>query len=425
MFEEATTYTCLLFLSRQPNMFFDLIEVSTLAKGAEVLNAAWKREEHPDYNYERLPEPTNTDWDFSIGESNKVLKRIQQHPKKLDNVIRKIFQGIPTGADKVFVLKRLNDEGQIVRCYSKALDSELNIEKGLLKPFLMGKDVHRYEPSVAANVVIFPYEFINGQAVLLSQAKLRTNFPLGWKYLSSNQEYLSARENERFIDNWFCFSRPQNLTEFETSKIMTPEIAFGCQMTLDSQGIFYHTTKVYSFIFKEDYKHLTKYFLGLLNSKVLWFFLSNTGYVLRGGYRTFKTEYLKPFPIPESTTKQQSQIETLVDYILYLTAHPAGAEIQASSHHGLMISYFEQIVDGLVYELYFPEEFSSSNSRLSSILDDTALPGFQFLKGKKYEAIEDHFQRLYTQDNPVRKAIYFLDTIAAVRTIEAKSCENK
>ena len=40
----------------------------------------------------------------------------------------------------------------------------MEIERGLVKPFLMGKDVHRYAPVVARNVVIFPYTIVNAKA---------------------------------------------------------------------------------------------------------------------------------------------------------------------------------------------------------------------------------------------------------------------
>ena len=43
----------------------------------------------------------------------------------------------------------------------------------------------------------------------------------------------------------------------------------------------------------------------------MWFFIKNTGYELRGGYFTFKTNYLNPFPLPklENITDQQIFIE--------------------------------------------------------------------------------------------------------------------
>lgn len=66
-------------------------------------------------------------------------------------------------------------------------------------------------------------------------------------------------------------------------------------MTIGSPGQ-YHNTKVYSLI-PNNNKESLFYWLGILNSPILWFFIKQTGYVLRGGYYTFTTDYLKPFPI--------------------------------------------------------------------------------------------------------------------------------
>ena len=57
---------------------------------------------------------------------------------------------------------------------------------------------------------------------------------------------------------------------FEQERIITPEISLGCNMTLDTKGI-YHNETVYSFLKKENNKINNKTFLGILNSKILWF----------------------------------------------------------------------------------------------------------------------------------------------------------
>ena len=113
------------------------------------------------------------------------------------------------------------------------------------------------------------------------------------------------------------------MTEFVAVKLMTPDICARPEMTLDHAGELYHTTTLYSFVFKPEVKGSAKYFLGLLNSRVMWYFVSATGTVLRGGYLRFKTEYLRPFPIPDSTPEQQAQIERLVDMVLALKAQAA------------------------------------------------------------------------------------------------------
>lgn len=430
VFEEATTYTCLLFLSARKNEQFDLIEVKSLERGDEVLQAVRQREDHPDYAHETLPEPVingsgygeKVDWDFSIGESNRVLKRMQQHPKKLDDLIRKIFQGIATSADKIYVLEILSEKPNTYHCFSKQLGEEVDIEKGLVKPFLMGKDVHRYETVTAKNVVIFPYRILNGKVDLMTQSCIRDEYPLGWQYLKRNEHDLAEREQGKMHGHQFyAYIYPKNLTEFEAVKIMTPEIALGCQMTLDDQGIFYHTTKVYSFVFKESVKKPLKYLLGLLNSKVLWFFLSSTGYILRGGYYTFKTDYLKPFPIAESKPEQEQAIATLVDYVLFLKALPEANNREEAARQRLITAYFEQLIDALIYEIYFPEEFQDAEKSVSRLLTPDLIPPLENTTSEKITFLQQRFHEMYQQNHLVRQMVSYLDTIDAVHVIEERS----
>lgn len=420
VFDEATTYTCLLFLGAQPQTKFDLLEVRSLAEDNNVLAAARTRTEHPDYAHGVQAAPQGDDWDFTLGESNKVMQRLRQHPRTLGDITRKIFQGIATSADKIYVLKLVEDQGDVLLCYSKQLDAQIRIERGLTRPFLMGKDVHRYQPATPKNVVIFPYSIQDGKAQLLTQTEIRKQFPLGWKYLEANKTELKAREHGRFSDNWWCFSRPQNMNEFLALKVMTPEIALGCQMTIDEGGICYHTTKVYSFVFKPTVAESEKYFLGLLNSRVLWFFLSQTGYVLRGGYYTFKTDYLKPFPIPDASPEYQKLIATLASYLLALKREAAAIE-EVSSSHVLMTTWFEQLIDALVYELYFPEEFSTQEMRVSIALSAAKLPTLESLGDSPSASLSNLFNDLHAPTHPVRQAAFFVDSIPSVRIIEGKA----
>ena len=92
---------------------------------------------------------------------------------------------------------------------------------------------------------------------------------------------------------------------------MTQEISLGCNMTYDEKGELYHPTTIYSFIKNERFDVDDKFYLGILNSKVMWFFLKNTGTELSGGYFRFKTNYLKPFPLPEISDNSNVMIENV------------------------------------------------------------------------------------------------------------------
>jgi hypothetical protein len=135
-------------------------------------------------------------------------------------------------------------------------------------------------------------------------------------------------------------------------------------MTLDRNNIF-HNAKVYSFLKRASIKEDNRYFLGILNSKIMWFFLKRTGYVLRGGYFTFKTEYLKPFHIPRPPSKQ---IETIfiekVNTILDLNKE---FYFHHTKFQNRITGYFGKIKVSKSLEMFYELSFDSFVSQINKV----------------------------------------------------------
>jgi hypothetical protein len=141
---------------------------------------------------------------------------------------------------------------------------------------------------------------------------------------------------------WFQYSRKQGLMA-EIEKLIAPEISKGGNFSYDKNGDFYSTTKAYGYIKKDDVFESYEFWLGLLNSQLFWFFIQNTGYVLRGGYYTFKTNYIQPFPVPENISQSsQEKITCLVNKITRIKS-------ETSKYKTVMQ---EREIDFLVYSLY-------------------------------------------------------------------------
>ncbi len=309
VFSSATNYTCLFFLEKRVRKSFSFIDAS------DIQSWLLSPLQAPAFTLDQ-PEKGQK-WTFADLRTQRLLDKLKSQPLKLNDVTKKIFVGLQTSADNIYVLEILEEETDRVKAFSKAINREVSIEKGLVKPFLMGKDVKRYQQPVARNVVIFPYQISNGKAVLYTQQQLSELFPMGWAYLLELKSELEGREHGRFSASWWQFSRPQNMAEFQVSKVMTRDIANQPEFTLD-EGMNYHTTTIYSFVFANNRKESPSYWLGILNSRIFWFFIQTTGNVLRGGFFRFKTEYMKPFPIPEIRLDQEKglhfhqKISTLV-----------------------------------------------------------------------------------------------------------------
>ncbi len=361
VFENATTYTCLLFLSKKQQESFRYVAVEKLRNPIELVTKISEKIQNDCYQEAAIPQPLSGEkWELYGEKTGAVISKLKKQRNTLGSITRKIFVGLQTSADKIYVLKIVEWKENTVICYSKSLEKEIEIEKSFVKPFLMGKDVHRYDPPVPQNVVIFPYQIKNGKAELMTQKSIKEKFSAGWEYLLENKTALENRERGKMRgEKFYAYIYPKNLTEFEAVKLMTPEIALGCQLSFDSQGVLYHTTKVYSFIFQDSIEENELFFLGILNSKLLWFFLKATGYTLRGGYFTFKTEYLKPFPIRTidfsnpAEKAQHDKLVALVDTMLELQKKYQEVRMERDKElYERQIKIVDAQIDGLVYDLY-------------------------------------------------------------------------
>jgi hypothetical protein len=157
--------------------------------------------------------------------------------------------------------------------------------------------------------------------------------------------------------------------------------------------------------------------LGFLNSKVSWWFLHQVCSKLQGGALAMQTPYVSQLPIAKTFPEQHAAISKLVDYILFLKAHITETE----SRDQLMVSYFEQNIDALVYELYLPDEIHTAGKEFFAPLLAERLPALAEIKGDKLTGLRQIFERLFHKDHIIRQNIFFLDTIESIRIIEGKA----
>lgn len=300
------------------------------------------------------------DDDYSLIKSNKLkgsvwtlaeekvfnlLDKIRLQEFKIKDIFSNIFQGIATSRDSIYFIHDCREIDNCIIGFSKELGKEVKLEKDLVKPLLKGENIKKYKNLTSDLYVLFPYKAGEVKPKLFSLDELKNKYPFCYNYLKENENVLRNRERGKLIDDedWYRYIYPKNINLFENEKIITAEISLGPNLTIDEKGIYYHNTKCYSLLKNPMIKEELKYFLGILNSSMLWFYLKNTGYVLRGGYFTFKTNYLNHFPIPIGIDEiLHNKIISNVNQIL--TAKIANPQADTTS--------LETEIDQLVYKLY-------------------------------------------------------------------------
>ncbi len=346
-------------------------------------------------------------WVLTVGDTVSILNQLELHPRRISDIFEKIFQGLATSKDDVYFLYECNEKDGMVYGYSKYLERNICIERGLVKPLLKGEDVHRYEHLSTDRFVVFPYKIENGKANLYSEKELSELFPDGYAYLKECEEVLREREKGRLKndDYWFRYIYPKNLVLFDNEKLVAPDISMGGNFTYDSKGVFYQTTTVYGYLKKSEIKEGYKFWMALFNSRLFWWYLKNTGTVLANGFFRFKPDYVKPFPVPETIPSYiEYLMSTLCDYILFIKLQDTNLSDLVSNK--LISDYFERIIDGCIYEIYFGDHMKELNINII----DSAIGFIKPIEGlllneEKGQVILDTFMKIKKTDNEIRNRL--------------------
>jgi hypothetical protein len=150
-----------------------------------------------------------------------------------------------------------------------------------------------------------------------------------------------------------------------------------------------------------------RYLLAILNSTVADYYIRSLGVTRNGGYFEYKPMFVEKLPVPQINTDEKAVYESLANYVLLTTEK--GLTLQSA--------YFQQLIDGLVYELYFPDEIRAANKEILPHLGDLTPITDAMSEEEKLAVIQCEFDRLYDPRHPVRNHLETLDSVEVVHTI--------
>jgi hypothetical protein len=248
---------------------------------------------------------------------------------------------------------------------SKSLDREVAVEKGIVVPFLRGKDIRRYQPLESQSCLICPYDISEDESCLMSETALKKRFPKAYEYLTSNRTALESREGGRFKNQeWYAFGYPKSMSLFQKPKLVVPDYNNTASFTLDKGGHFFKTG--YGAILTDSLLS-PLYVLGVLNSKLLFLYLTSIGTALRGGYVRFWTQFIERLPIRTIDFEDSDEVQLHdrmvkhTETMLALSNDKASARSRSDLQSlERQIKAIDKQIEKLVFQLYelTPEEIS-------------------------------------------------------------------
>ena len=400
VFDNVTVNTCIMLVNRSPNK--------------NILQAA---QQFPPTEWVHISPMNGETWIVLSEVEQRIRKKIEMVGTPLKEWNITIHRGIVTGYNTAFIIDDTTRQALVVEDPNSA---------EIIKPILLGRDIQRYQASGADLWLIYiPWHFplhldssIKGSSVE-AEDLFREQYPAIYQYLLLHKSGLSSRnKSETGIRyEWYALQRwgANYYEEFAQEKIVWGNLANQAKFSYAPQNMFVSapTTMLTPF---------SHYLLAVLNSKLVDWYFRLIGVERAGGYYEYKPMFIERLPIPKISADKHDIIATIVDYIIYLKKQPStDGKNLAHARDYMMVKYFEQIIDGLVYELYLTDELHRADKYFFKTLLDEHLPPIKEISGDKMSLLRNTFEHLFDRKHPVRKNLFFLDSLETIRIIEGKA----
>ena len=222
-------------------------------------------------------------------------------------------------------------------------------------------------------------------------------------YLKWGGEYIWYKP-DKMREKVGCLPHTKELFQVK-EKLITQRVNSSFKLIVaydEDQNFFLDTTNV-SKLETLDKSFKIKYLLCLLNSSVL-----NFWYCFKYRMPTIGLYELHSIPIIQAPIEVQETFETLANYLLVLQ------KLNAS----LLYSFFFELVDSLVFELYFKQKIVESGKQIHSHIGVLKPINEKLSEEEKLAIIQVEFDRLYDTYHPVRNNMNTIDSIEEIRIIK-------
>ena len=241
-----------------------------------------------------------------------------------------INYGIKTGYNEAFIITTEKRDEILKNCKDK---KERDRTSQLIKKMLRGRDIRRYSykwdglwiiltlPNLKLNIDNYP-------ALKAHLEKFRPRIdPLGGSEHRAPGRY-------KWFELQAAFAHPER---FCCNKIVWAEMTRGARFAHDDSDFFVNQT---CYLITS---HCNRYLLGLLNSKLVFFYIQHTAATLGLGALRWIKQYIEKLPIPKITSQNKKLATQVADL---------AREITELKKQDKPTQDLESKIDSLIYELY-------------------------------------------------------------------------
>ncbi len=376
-FENADVPTCIFTAITDKNTNDDYEIAYSDYRMSNVKNINW-REKVENLNVKLL----RTVPSLVIGLSNndiRIMNAIKQNGVSIDSIAEEMASGISTGGDKIF---KITQQQQI----------QYGIENDVLHKVLVGGDIDKYSINYNNDLLIYTTRSTNID-----------NYPHTKNYLRQFADKLNSRsETKSGILPWFSLGRNRYEKLFTDSKIIMRQTSDSIRCVYDENGYF---TLNSILVFKKNTQQFNyKYIAAVLNSKLTDYLYKNLTQEEGRTFAEVKPANVRKLYIPNATAQEQHLLSDLYDYMCFLKDQDM-PNIHETVGNDFVGDYFQEIIDGCIYELFFKEHMEKYEIDIIRFAYDYIKPITGLTHEAQYKIIQNAFISIKMNNNPIRSRL--------------------
>ncbi|MEI7422596.1 MAG: TaqI-like C-terminal specificity domain-containing protein [Prolixibacteraceae bacterium] len=259
-----------------------------------------------------------------------------------------------------------------------------------MKPYQVGKGIPKQDRSIVDARIFDSERRINKHYKKLLRGRDIERYEINW-------------DGNRWIKYGDWLAEPRYSANFEIDeKIVIRQTGDSLIASLDTQQ-FICMNNLHVILLKRQIN--SKYILALLNSSLLNFYFQYLNPETGEALAEVKKETVEKLLIKKAIDQQP--FITMVEFIIQLKKSNKDS------------SFFERLLDAMVYELYLPEAIHSCGAEvLENVSDLTGL--IDGVDGKNLQTIEGAYKKFSDPNHPVSAALLKLLNIEEINIIEGR-----
>ncbi len=318
-----------------------------------------------------------SEWLIIPKEDYYIKTQILKDKKTVEELDYYIVRGFTTGANEAFYIdKEKKDE---------IINADENSKK-IIKPILKGRNLKRWK-----------YKFESNYCLVIRKGFNLNEFSSIKAHLSNHYEKLNSKSGSAPWYELQANPSDEIISAFDKPKIVWGELSDEAKFAYDDSGYFLDAT-----VFLMLGKNL-KTVLSIMNSKLgNWYFslISSTSGMGTNRWKKYKIE---KFPLPNITNEINTKFKSIADYLILIN-DPEQPYLFENISNEIVSRFFEEVLNMMVYELYFEEHMKESKIDVLQFVDFKDISQLETFEEKR-DVIQREYYKLKEKDNPIRNRI--------------------